>query len=117
MKMRVLALLPLMVLAAAPARAQGANYDVKTMNFDLWCQNTQHLPADRCDKRLPEDQKVFEAFRAQVERYEVPYLQRQRGELSLDRDILHNDPVSHPLIQDPQAQAQSPTELPKNPSP
>ena len=115
--MRVLAALPLMVFLASPALSQGANYDVKTMNFDLWCQNTQHLPADRCDKRLPEDEKVFEAFRAQVEHYEVPYLQRQRGELSLDRNILHNDPVSHPLTQDPQAQAQSPTEPVKNPSP
>jgi hypothetical protein len=117
MKMRVLALLPLLILTTSYAWAQGGNYDVKTMNFDLWCQNTQHLPPDRCDKRLPEDEKVFEAFRAQVEHYEVPYLQRQRGEMNIDRDILHNDPVSHPLIQDPQAQAQSPTEPPKNPSP
>jgi hypothetical protein len=106
------------LLAAFPAKAQtGRNYDVKTMNFDLWCQETQHLPAERCDKRTPEDEKTFEAYRAQIERYEVPYLQRQRRDLAIDRDILHNDPVDNPLRQDPQRQAQSPDEPPKTPSP
>lgn len=107
------------LVAAAPAWAQSnsQNYDVKTMNFDLWCLETQHWAAARCDKRTPEDEKVFEAYRDQVERYEVPYLQRQRQELRLDRDILHNDPVGNPLNQDPQAQAHSPTEQPRSPSP
>jgi hypothetical protein len=104
--------------ALMPASAQvGQNYDVKTLNFDLWCQETQHLPPDRCDKRTADDEKDFEAYRAKIERYEVPYLQQQRRELSLERDILHNDPVDNPLHQDPQRQAQSPTEQPKMPSP
>ena len=106
------------LLAALPALAQtGRNYDVKTMNFDLWCQETQHLPPERCDKRTPEDEKIFEAYRAQIERYEVPYLQQQQRDIAIDRDILHNDPVDNPLRQDPQRQAQSPNEQPKTPSP
>jgi hypothetical protein len=95
----------------------GKNYDVRTMNFDLWCQETTHLPADRCDKRTPEDEKVFENYRAQIERYEVPYLQQQRKDLGLNRDILHNDPVDHPESQDSQAQQLSPNEQAQKPSP
>ncbi len=37
-------------LLISPASAQNCrNYDVKTMNFDLWCQEQAHLPAARCD--------------------------------------------------------------------
>ena len=101
-------------LTTVAASAQtGKNFDVKTMNFDLWCQETQHLPPDRCDKRTAEDEATFEAFRSQIERYEVPYLKQQQRDLTLNRDILHNDPVSHPLSQDPQRQDQSPTEQPR----
>ena len=106
-----LAMLP----AVAVAQNNGKNFNVQTMNFDLWCQETQHLPPDRCDKRLPEDEQVFEAYRTQVERYEIPYLQGQQRDLSISRDILHNDPVSHPLAQDPDRQDLSPTEQPKAP--
>jgi hypothetical protein len=103
---------------SAAALAQvGRNYDVKTMNFDLWCQETAHLPPARCDKRTPDDEKVFEDYRAQIEHYEVPYLQQQQKDLALQRDIIDNDPVDHPLSQDPQAQRQSPTEQPQKPSP
>ena len=115
---RALSIAAILIVALGPAMAQnGQNYNVKTMNFDLWCQETQHLPPERCDKRTPEDEKTFEAYRDQVERYEVPYLQQQQRDLTLNRDILHNDPISHPLAQDPQSQAQSPTEQPKTPSP
>src|SRR3954468_7511425 len=101
-------------LSAPAASAQtGRNFNVKTMNFDLWCQETQHLPPDRCDKRTAEDEATFEAYRTQIERYEVPYLQQQQRDLSISRDILHNDPVSHPLSQDPQRQDLSPTEQPR----
>src|SRR5271156_6220668 len=84
---------------ALPARA--GNYDVQTINFDLWCQETQHLPADRCDKRTPDDEAAFEDYRAKVEKYEIPYLQGQQTGAQLDRTILHNDPVDHPVTQDP----------------
>ena len=82
------------------------------MNFDLWCQEQAHLPAARCDKRTPEDEKTFEAYRAQIERYEVPYLQQRQHDLSINRDIMHNDPVDNPVSQNPQAQTQDPNRQP-----
>lgn len=94
---------------AAPAAAQSGPYDVKTMNFDLWCQETQHLAPDRCDKRLPNDEADFEAYRAKVEKYEVPYLKSRENGQQLDRTILHNDPVDNPVTQNPAAASQSPT--------
>jgi hypothetical protein len=120
--MRSLSAWPVAALLAAhfitPAAAQtGKNYDVKTINFDLWCQEQAHLPVARCDKRLPEDEKSFEAFRAQIERYEVPYLQQRQQELSINRDILHNDQVDNPATQNPQAQTQDPNRQPPVPLP
>ena len=105
-----------LVAFAAPAAAQGS-YDVKTMNFDLWCQETQHLPADRCDKRLPNDEADFEDYRAKVEKYEVPYLQGQETGAQLNRTILHNDPIDHPVTQDPSAAQQQPTSPASPPRP
>ncbi len=105
-------------LFISPASAQnGRNYDVKTMNFDLWCQEQAHLPAARCDKRSPEDEKTFQAYRAQIERYEVPYLQQRQHDLSINRDIMHNDPVDNPVHQNPQAQTQDPNRQPQTPQP
>jgi len=90
---------------SAAAFGQGANYDVKTMNFDMWCQEQQHLDPDRCDKRLPEDEKVFEDYRAKIERYEIPYLQEKQKAIALDRGILNKDPVDNPISGDPQTQS------------
>jgi hypothetical protein len=87
------------------------------MNFDLWCQEQAHLPADRCDKRSPEDEKTFEAYRDQIERYEVPYLQEQQHDLSIHRDIMQNDPVDNPVTQSPSAQTQNPDRQPEQPLP
>lgn len=116
--MRLVALAGLATaLLSSSAAGQGWNYHVKTMNFDLWCQEQAHLPPDRCDKRLPEDEKTFEAFRAKVDRYEIPYLQERRNELAIYRDILHNDPVDNPVTQDPQAQTQDPDRQPLMPPP
>ena len=88
----------LLLLAAAPAAhgQVGKNYDVQTLNFDLWCQEQANLPAARCDKRLPEDEKTFEAYRATIERYEVPYLEQKRSDAELSRTLLHNDPTDAP---------------------
>ena len=92
----------MMVLAAAtlvsgPALAQrNGNYQVKEMNFDLWCQEQAGLPAERCDKRTPQDEATFEAYRAKVEAYEIPYLQQKNSAARLDRDIMRNDPVDNP---------------------
>jgi len=106
------------VLLATGALAQtGRNYDVKTMNFDMWCQEQAHLPADRCDKRSPEDEKTFEDYRTKIERYEVPYLQEQQHQLAIHRDIMQSDPVDNPVGQDPKAQTQDPNRQPPTPQP
>ena len=102
---------------AVPAAGQGGRYDVKTMNFDLWCQETQHLAPDRCDKRLPNDEADFEAYRAKVEKYEIPYLRGRENGQQLDRAILHNDPVDNPVTQDPAAASQAPTSPGTKPHP
>ncbi|HVU21399.1 MAG TPA: hypothetical protein VHE09_11765 [Rhizomicrobium sp.] len=102
-------------LLALPAMAQTARYDVKTMNFDLWCQETAKLDPDRCDKRTPADEKTFEAYRAKIEKYEVPYLKRKEKEELFNREILHADPTDNPLEQNHQAQSQSlPSNNPQN---
>src|SRR3569623_860269 len=69
----------------------GSNYNVQTLNFDLWCQEEQGLPVERCDKRLPEDEQIFEAYRRKIEAYEIPYLQRKNMENRIDQVLLHND--------------------------
>lgn len=103
MKLRLA--LMILVVAAAPALAQrNGNYQVKEMNFDLWCQEQAGLPAERCDKRTPADNAAFEAYRAKVEAYEIPYLQRKNNAARLDTDILRNDPVDHPPVKDITAQ-------------
>lgn len=108
----------LVLLLAPGAVAQtGQNYDVKTMNFDMWCQEQAHLPADRCDKRTPEDERTFEDYRARIERYEIPYLQQKQYDLSIDRDVMHNDQVDNPLGQNPSAQTQDPNRQPPKPQP
>lgn len=77
-------------------QAQQTRYNVQEMNFDMWCQEEQHLPAARCDKRLPDDDAAFSAYRRKIERYEIPYLREQERQQQIDVGILHNDPVDHP---------------------
>jgi hypothetical protein len=98
-------LLAIMLLAntlpSAPALAQrNGNYQVTEMNFDLWCQEQAGLPVDRCDKRTAQDLATFEAYRAKVEAYEIPYLQRKNNAARMDREILRNDPVDNPPTKD-----------------
>ena len=98
-------LFALVALTATPALAQrNGNYPVQEMNFDLWCQEQAGLPADRCDKRSEQDEQAFEAYRAKVEAYEIPYLQQKASAARLDTDILRNDPVDNPLSKNPAAQ-------------
>ena len=80
---RLSAAASLTLLATGAFAQTGQNYDVKTMNFDMWCQEQAHLPADRCDKRSAEDEKTFEDYRSKIERYEVPYLQQQQRDLAV----------------------------------
>ena len=78
------------------AQAQPLNYDVKTINFDLWCQEQANLPPERCDKRLPGDERAYEKFRNTIERYEISHLKDKQKEQNFDSTILHNDPVDEP---------------------
>jgi hypothetical protein len=96
-------------ILALPAAAQNQGYDVENINFDMWCQETQHLPPARCDKRLPADEAAFEDYRAKVEKYEIPYLQGRENGAQLNRVILHNDPVDNPVTKNSAAQQQLPT--------
>jgi hypothetical protein len=111
---------PGLLLANGAAWSQG-NYDVKTMNFDLWCQEQQHLDPDRCDKRTPGDEKDFEAYRDKIEQYEIPYLQQKQNAIALDRNILNKDPIDNPITQDSQTQSlqqqRSQTVDPRTPEP
>jgi hypothetical protein len=85
-----------------PTSAQrNGNYRVQEMNFDLWCQEQAGLPAERCDKRTAQDEATFEAYRAKVEAYEIPYLQQKQNAARLDTDILRNDPVDRPISKNP----------------
>jgi len=87
---------------SVPASAQrNGNYRVQEMNFDLWCQEQAGLPAERCDKRTAQDEATFEAYRAKVEAYEIPYLQQKQNAARLDTDILRNDPVDRPISKNP----------------
>ena len=56
----------------------------------------QHLPPERCDKRLPEDEKAFEAYVDKVQNYEMHYLKQREQQQDINRNILHNDPVDNP---------------------
>lgn len=90
----------LTVALCAFATAAGAHQDgalpLTNMNFDLWCQEEQNLPPERCDKRTPQDEEAFEAYRSKIESYEIPYLERKEQEQNFNRVILHDDPVDHP---------------------
>lgn len=99
-------------IVAVPSTAQynGSPYRVQRMDFDLWCTEQQHLSWDRCDKRLPEDMEKFEAYRATVERYEIPYLEQKRQTLHFDETILRNDPIDKKPHQNTLEQAPQPTD-------
>jgi len=101
MKRLVIASIAAAILMPGSAWAQrNGNYQVMEMNFDLWCQEQAHLPVERCDKRAPDDYAAFEAYRAKVEAYEIPYLRQKYNAARMDRDILRNDPVDNPAVKD-----------------
>lgn len=84
----------LIVAAAAPsafaADVGTTTFNVQNMTFDMWCQDTQRYPYDRCEVRRAEDVRDFEAYRSTVENYEIQYLQDrdrdQQLQLQLNRD-------------------------------
>lgn len=90
---RSLAALCLALVFALPADAQTLRYPVKTVDFDIWCTEIQHIAWQRCEKRLKDDMDKFEAYRHTVEKYEIPYLRNKENVLHFDDVILNNDPV------------------------
>jgi len=100
--------LTLTVFAARAEAQSDQPYPLTEMNFDMWCQEEQHLPPARCDQRLPDDDAAFQAYVNKIESYEIPYLQRKQDEQTLNRVILHNDPVGAPT-----RPSQPPTEQPQ----
>ena len=51
-------------------------FPLRTMDFDLWCQQTQRYSADRCAARRAEDVRAFEDYRSSIERYELDHLKQ-----------------------------------------
>jgi hypothetical protein len=103
------------LVARAEAQEGGGRYPLHEINFDMWCQEERHLPPERCDKRLPQDDADYQAYVAKIESYEVPYLQRQRDDVNIDRVIVHDDPIDHPL--QPSAPQVNQTDPPPAPPP
>jgi len=68
------------------------NYDVKNMTFEMWCQDTQRYPAERCQARRQADLTAFENYRAAIERYELQYLKQAERERQI-RDSVTRDPT------------------------
>jgi hypothetical protein len=83
----------LAILLALPAGAQTLRYPVKSVDFDIWCTEIQHIDWHRCDQRLKEDMDKFDVYRHTVEKYEIPYLRNKENVLHFDDAILNNDPV------------------------
>ncbi|HEY0265302.1 MAG TPA: hypothetical protein VGC16_01040 [Rhizomicrobium sp.] len=80
----------------APAQAQSPRQDARAGNFDLWCQEHMKLPAERCDKRAPEDEKAYEAYRDKVDNYAEQQQLEKRRQDQIDKTILNNDPIDNP---------------------
>lgn len=83
---------PALVFLPAGAVAQ-THYDIPNINFDMWCQETRHLPPQRCDKRLPGDESDYHAYVDTIDKYAIPYAKERRRRQDINRDILHYDPV------------------------
>lgn len=96
MSRTTLAALALALVAGSASAQSTTHYDVQTINFDMWCQEQAKLPADRCDKRLPEDEKQYEAFRDTIEKYEIGHLQDRQRSQDFNQAIMHHDPVDNP---------------------
>lgn len=96
------------------AQAQPAGTQLTNINFDMWCQEERHLPPERCDKRLPDDDAAYQAYVAKIQSYEVPYLQQRQEKANMNQVILHNDPIDHPAKPDALKNAAPPDSPPSN---
>jgi hypothetical protein len=99
--------------ALSAAAQQGTRYDVKPMNFDLWCQEQAKLPASRCDQRLLQDETAFEDYRSKIEKYEFGYLKEKNSEQNFNRAIINRDELTTQQQLDRDPAPQTPQPLPK----
>jgi hypothetical protein len=80
----------------ADAQQHSWRNQLQPMNFDMWCQEQQHLPPARCDKRLPQDDAAFQAYANKIEGYETQQLNQDAKDRRVDQTILRSDPSSNP---------------------
>jgi len=90
------AALGLALVAASEGSAQQRRLHFKPQSFDMWCQETQHLPPSRCDKRLPDDDQAYQAYVNQNENYEAQRQNKKADEHRLNQTILRSDPSHNP---------------------
>ena len=86
----------LAVFLSGQAHAQTPYQNVRGSNFDIWCQEHMKLPAARCDKRTPQDEKAYEAYRDKIGDYEEGLRLKRQKQEQVDKTILHNDPIDNP---------------------
>ena len=86
----------LAVFLSTHANAQTPYQNVRGSNFDIWCQEHMQLPATRCDRRTPQDEKAYEAYRDKIGDYEEALRLKRQQQEQLDKTILHNDPIDNP---------------------
>jgi hypothetical protein len=89
-------LLPALSWGQAPPGERGltlgtGTFNVRNMDFDLWCQQTQRYAAERCAARRAEDVKAFEDYRSSIERYEIDHLKQVQREQEV-RTRINKDP-------------------------
>ena len=85
-----------LVICGVQAHAQTPYLNVRGSNFDIWCQEHMKFPAERCDKRTPEDEKAYEAYRDKIGDYEETLRLKRQQKEEVDKTILHNDPIDNP---------------------
>jgi hypothetical protein len=94
----------LVLLAASGANAQQSwRNQLQPMNFDMWCQEHKHLPPERCDKRLPQDDAEFQAYANKIEGYETQQLNQNAEQRRIDQAITRSDPSANPAGTPPTA--------------
>ena len=86
-----LALAP--TIAAAQPLSAPLNFSVRNISFELWCQETQRYPEERCKARGSADLQAFLDYRSAIERYEIDHLKQIQREAQI-RQRTNRDPTS-----------------------
>jgi hypothetical protein len=68
--------------------------NVRQLDFDLWCQQTQRYSIERCTARRDEDVKAFEDYRTAIERYELDFLKQEQKDQDF-RARINRDPLQN----------------------